>query len=166
MEHRHPEDGRPEYRIVWPEEDRVGGTPSKVQESAAHPIHESKIQGQSKIQAPANGDLWQRALDAPIAGIAERDRIREGLRARVLKAAPEIGGTSWEWIASRAAELVAFGVCEPRVLDKALSAYLDARRNRTANGQPITAHGPYLHSVFVQRFGPAWKEWRQKTGSA
>ncbi|HUT91918.1 MAG TPA: hypothetical protein VMY37_20655 [Thermoguttaceae bacterium] len=166
MEHREPEDGRPEYGVVWPE-DGVGDTPSKVQESAAHPIHESKIQGQSKVQAPANGDIWQRALDAPIDGIAERDRIREGLRARVLKAAPEIAGTSWEWIASRAAELVAYGVAEPRLLDKALGAYLDARRNRMAKGRPITAHGPYLHTVFQQRFGAAWKEWREgKTESA
>ena len=41
------------------------------------------------------------------------------------------------------------------MLDKALSAYLDAKRNRAAKGKPITTPGPYLHTVFAQRFTPS-----------
>jgi len=159
----------PEYGVVWPE-DGVGDgdTPSKIQESAAHtPSMDPWIHGQSKVQARPNGDLFDRALDAPIDGMAERDRVRDRLRARVLKAAPEIEGTTWEWLAARAAELVAYGGCEPQTLDKALSAYLDARRNRMAKGDPIVNHGGYLHKVLSQRFGSTWREWRQReTGSA
>ena len=168
MKHSEQEEKGREYGVVWPE-DGEGDSPFTVQERDAQtPFMDSRIQSQSKVQAGPNGDLWRHALDAPIDGLAERDRIREGLRARVLKVAPEIAGTSWEWIASRASELVAYGLSEPGTLDKALSAYQDARRNRKAKGEPITNHGPYLHRVFAQRFGEAWKEWGEKgkTGSA
>ena len=118
-------------------------------------IFDPETQGQTSDPLGVD-DLFEQAWAKPITDIAEREKIRAALGARLRSVAPDLA----EWVEDLALKLVLDDGADRRIIDGAIAAL--ARRKRDQRKEPLKSPGAYLYAVFADKFGELWSSSKPK----
>jgi len=102
------------------------------------------------------GDLGLEAADLAVDAIADRERRKAAIRARLAGVCPALEDPRSRWVLDRTAEIVADGGADPACLDRALRDYL-AMRERL--GSEMRNPAGYLQKLLGKHFGAMWRTW-------